>query len=256
MKTFKFILTAIVILSFSGLAAAQDEEITLTTYYPAPYGDYDNLRTDTIAVNKIAVGGTTVPVTDGVIGFASRATEPPANVSRAGDLYFDGTEFKYYKVTSTSTIDDEGNEVIETTGAWTSVGAMGGGGLQNMIFATATAGDGWETETNNTDWQVIDGLTITQNFTNQRVFIIFEASLGINAPTSPTNAHVALFINGNQLDTSRLRADYNVFGNSVVLTWAGLLNGANTIHVAAKVNRNDSRLQTIPYDTPRLAVLR
>ena len=44
-------------LSISSIA----EEITLTTYYPAPYGEYEELR-----ANKFAVGSTaTMPTTDG-----------------------------------------------------------------------------------------------------------------------------------------------------------------------------------------------
>jgi trimeric autotransporter adhesin len=42
MNVFKCILTAMMILSFSSIATAQ-EKITLSTYYPAPYGEYDGL---------------------------------------------------------------------------------------------------------------------------------------------------------------------------------------------------------------------
>jgi hypothetical protein len=39
------------------------EEITLTTYYPAPYGNYEELQATTLAVGS----GTTMPATDGDI---------------------------------------------------------------------------------------------------------------------------------------------------------------------------------------------
>jgi hypothetical protein len=50
MKTFTCILIAMIILSFVNIATAQDEEITLTTYYPAPYGDYDEIITNHIQI--------------------------------------------------------------------------------------------------------------------------------------------------------------------------------------------------------------
>jgi hypothetical protein len=53
MKAFKCILISMMILSFSGFAIAQDtEEITLTTYYPAPYGEYDGLSATSMAIGE------------------------------------------------------------------------------------------------------------------------------------------------------------------------------------------------------------
>jgi hypothetical protein len=53
MNMFKCLLTALIILSFSSIAKAQDtEEITLTTYYPAPYGDYDGLSATSMAIGE------------------------------------------------------------------------------------------------------------------------------------------------------------------------------------------------------------
>ena len=51
------ILFAVLCLGISSIA----EEITLTTYYPAPYGNYEELQ-----ATKLAVGSaTTMPTTDG-----------------------------------------------------------------------------------------------------------------------------------------------------------------------------------------------
>jgi hypothetical protein len=103
MKTLKYILTSIMILSFSSLATAQDtEEITLTTYYPAPYGEYDEITTDTMAANKIAVGDASMPTSDGVISLqiTDDSASQPAGVK--GAIYFSGkdNELKFHDGTS------------------------------------------------------------------------------------------------------------------------------------------------------------
>jgi hypothetical protein len=138
MKTFKCILTAMMILSVSNIATAQDtEEIILTTYYPAPYGDYDEITTDTMAVNRMAVGSSaTVPSTDGVIGFSTISSPPAASASTVGDMYFDGDEFKYYKETSESTME------------WVPLGTGQNGGIQPAFNNyTFSVGTGWTTLT-------------------------------------------------------------------------------------------------------------
>lgn len=50
-----------IFLLFCVAVSGMAEEITLTTYYPAPYGNYDELQ-----ATKLAVGSsTTMPTTDG-----------------------------------------------------------------------------------------------------------------------------------------------------------------------------------------------
>jgi hypothetical protein len=64
------IVCAILLASFISTAAlfAEDEEIILTTYYPAPYGDYDGL-----GANSLAVGSNyAVPSTDGDVVIQGR----------------------------------------------------------------------------------------------------------------------------------------------------------------------------------------
>jgi hypothetical protein len=64
------------------------EEITLTTYYPAPFGNYEELQAE-----KLAVGSTvTMPAADGslavlMVAVGSGAAMPAAD----GDLVSDGT---------------------------------------------------------------------------------------------------------------------------------------------------------------------
>ena len=55
----KQILTIVLVLFITGISYAADEaeEITLTTYYPAPYGDYATLFADEIGINSSIVDG-------------------------------------------------------------------------------------------------------------------------------------------------------------------------------------------------------
>ena len=59
-KLSRFFVVALFIVLCMGVSSIA-EEITLTTYYPAPLGNYDELR-----ATKLAVGSsTTMPATDG-----------------------------------------------------------------------------------------------------------------------------------------------------------------------------------------------
>jgi len=72
----------LLVLSITTLCYAQDEEkIELTTYYPAPYGKYDELQ-----ANKLAVGSGVATSEDGVISLKNLAT-PPTEIE--GSLYYD-----------------------------------------------------------------------------------------------------------------------------------------------------------------------
>ena len=81
MRVFKHILIAVIVLAFSSLVGAQgSEEITLTTYYPAPYGDYDELT-----AHKMTIGTTyPVPANDGDLTVEGRVgigtTDPQAKL--------------------------------------------------------------------------------------------------------------------------------------------------------------------------------
>jgi hypothetical protein len=71
-----------------------DESLTITTYYPSPYGSYNEL-----SANKIKVGNTTVPAAaqSGMIRFENRMIQPAAAPSVEGAIYYNriDKEFKY-----------------------------------------------------------------------------------------------------------------------------------------------------------------
>ena len=59
LKLIKFSFVAFVFaLSFCSFAFAADETITVTTYYPSPYGSYQNLTTTRLAVNTTTISST------------------------------------------------------------------------------------------------------------------------------------------------------------------------------------------------------
>ena len=76
--------------------------VDLTTYYPAPYGEYSQLRS-----NKATLGtNATIPATEGVMNFGGIAVEPAitgvaATNPNDGDLYYNTTtagshKFRYF----------------------------------------------------------------------------------------------------------------------------------------------------------------
>jgi len=78
----KNLLFVILVLSVVGMCYAQDESIELTTYYPAPYGDYDWLTADSLQVGN--VGSTAGD--SGSIELTPRSNPPTGN---SGTIYFD-----------------------------------------------------------------------------------------------------------------------------------------------------------------------
>jgi hypothetical protein len=66
LKILEVVLFSVFLMGVASIA----EEITLTTYYPAPYGNYEELQ-----ASKLAVGsGTTMPTTDGRVNIATTGT--------------------------------------------------------------------------------------------------------------------------------------------------------------------------------------
>ncbi|MBU0759878.1 MAG: hypothetical protein KKC66_01385 [Candidatus Omnitrophica bacterium] len=86
-KTVRFFVVLLFIVLCTGISVIA-EEITLTTYYPAPFGNYNELQAE-----KLAVGSsTTMPSVDGDlaalrIAVGSGATMPTTD----GDLVSNGT---------------------------------------------------------------------------------------------------------------------------------------------------------------------
>lgn len=68
---------------FSPPFALSQEEITITSYYPSPYGSYNQLR-----AARFTVGDATVPlpVNDGVLHFQGLAADPAGGLE--GDVYY------------------------------------------------------------------------------------------------------------------------------------------------------------------------
>ena len=81
-----FIFTIGMVLWFPHFSYAQ-EEIRLSTFYPAPLGEYDDL-----SANRMAVGPNyAIPTTDGNLVIEGRVgigtTSPQANLDVAGDIF-------------------------------------------------------------------------------------------------------------------------------------------------------------------------
>ena len=84
--SFRFVCACFFVISMVFCSAAVFAGRTeLTTYYPAPYGEYNQLSSNRV---KIGSNNTANPV-DGVLNFKSLASDPlPGN---AGDLYYNST---------------------------------------------------------------------------------------------------------------------------------------------------------------------
>ena len=75
------------------------ETITITTYYPAPYGVYNELRANKMVIGDSDASSTPSPDTDGVVRFKGRSSDPAgADDTKPGALYYNTTdnEFKYH----------------------------------------------------------------------------------------------------------------------------------------------------------------
>lgn len=86
-RIFKIGFLFIAVILFFGISVIA-EEITLTTYYPAPFGNYEELQAE-----KLAIGSTTtMPTADGslaalIVAVGSGAIMPTED----GDIVADGT---------------------------------------------------------------------------------------------------------------------------------------------------------------------
>ncbi len=85
-------LYALTVLVLSMATSAYAGKIELTTYYPAPYGEYKDISAYTL---KIGSGGASIPQ-DGVINFSPQASKTDASGTE-GDVYYDASahNFKY-----------------------------------------------------------------------------------------------------------------------------------------------------------------
>ena len=96
----KRILLMVLVLLVASICCAQDEEIEITTYYPAPYGDYISLQADSMAIGS----GATSPSTDGTINFSIIDDSSGAPNGTEGSIYYSGQddEFKFHDGSATT----------------------------------------------------------------------------------------------------------------------------------------------------------
>ena len=100
----KIVLLILFLSAYSFCFAQSNETITVVTYYPSPYGTYNEL-----SANKVIVGvGTSAPSENGMMAFAGRASDPSGV---EGNLYYNNSthEFKYRNNTAWQTFGQAGN---------------------------------------------------------------------------------------------------------------------------------------------------
>lgn len=133
MKTVNFFLICVIsfFICVISIFAQTSEEITITTYYPSPYGVYNELQT-----NRLMVGAGVMPDDDGVVNFQPLAADPMGAASNTeGALYYNTTsrEFRYHDGTNWRTFGGGGDFTPITpvpfelggVGVWTAVNLAG-----------------------------------------------------------------------------------------------------------------------------------
>lgn len=91
LKLFKiFIVSVLFIVGLFCFSFGQ-EQITITTYYPSPYGSYQNLET-----RRLVIGNTAMPTVDGLVHFQGIGADPA--FAQDGTLYYNNSthRFRYY----------------------------------------------------------------------------------------------------------------------------------------------------------------
>jgi len=101
------------------------ESITITTYYPSPYGVYDQMRANKMVIGDPDSTSTPSPDTNGVVRFKGISSDPTGfNDTKPGALYYNTSddEFKYHDGTG-----------------WQ---ALGGGGICFTYYCNIAGGGG------------------------------------------------------------------------------------------------------------------
>ncbi|NQT95068.1 MAG: tail fiber domain-containing protein [Candidatus Omnitrophica bacterium] len=108
------ILLIALVLTIAGISYAQDqtEDITLTTYYPAPYGEYDTLNADTLNCGDITAEWIDIDDGTAATGIGGRSITIQAQDGGTGNT--DGGDIILIPGTSSGT-GKQGNVGIETT---------------------------------------------------------------------------------------------------------------------------------------------
>jgi len=178
----KKILTLGIMLTFTSFAYAQQESVTITTYYPSPYGSYKELR-----AQRVAIGGT----------------------------YYDTSQYCWSSDTCTNRIPDaaslvvEGNVGIGTSSPGCKLHVYGSGaaltvdssGVTNdyALVRIKNSGRAWvlQDDANSFDFYIRDETANTFPFTikpgapNYSIYIASNGDVGIGTPSQSAKLDVA-----------------------------------------------------------------
>lgn len=100
-----FSLSISILILLSSMAIAVEETLTIATYYPAPYGVYNEMRANKVVIGEPNAVLTPSPDTDGVVIFKGRSSNPTGiNDLREGAVYYNDDSavrnFRYYNGTA------------------------------------------------------------------------------------------------------------------------------------------------------------
>jgi hypothetical protein len=207
-------------------AYSEVKQVSLTTYYPSPYGEYTSLNSKTL---KIGGGNTSVPQ-DGVINFKPQNSLADAS-GYEGDLYYDNN-LHYFRYKNNN--------------------AVGWQNLRGPNIVTAVTST---FSTNLTTW--VNVVSMTQNFPGGMASILFNIKPEMTTPATAllVRGYFQLLVDGIMQDQAYAQIAKNVYQSNptLALTWAGnLSSGSHTVTVQCKTDSNDSSVTA--YGTPRLTV--
>ncbi len=179
------LLVLIFLIGFPFLLLAED--LTITTYYPSPYGSYNELTS-----NRLSINITDAASNDGVIRFNPVDIASDGN---EGEIYYDSSEHKF--------------KYMNNTAGWKPL--SGSGNVQS----------GWGYVCNVAGCPVvsisgIDYPSRTVNFTTSfstppKVVAIQTGCKSSTAPSSPADCN-ALICSGNQLANAPMITDVTTTG--------------------------------------------
>jgi len=204
------------LISYQAVTEADDEEVILTTYYPAPHGNYNNLQADTLTIGR----GTPAAADQvGVVGFTPRVR--PSS-PQTGDLYFDNgasgsvAAGLYFKDASgwRSAISSSETKVM----------------AQQVNLAVNSLSTGVQ--------PVIDFAQVTITISSdsgEDVAIFYSPSVAINMHVgSAISVQATLYVGGDAKSTCQMRHLSTWYSNTCNLSWTGhLAKGTHNIKIEA-----------------------
>ena len=113
----RIILLAIILIAICATAFGQ-EKVTLTTYYPAPYGVYNELRAKTMGIGNTWYDPTTAPITgdtdlivEGNVGIGT-ATPGAYKLNVNGNVYIGGDAVQTFIVPPSQRVAQKSTETV------------------------------------------------------------------------------------------------------------------------------------------------